>query len=293
MTSPRIHSRRRGFTLIEVLVVVAIIAILIALLLPAVQSARESARRMQCRNNMMNIGLAIQNYHGAHRTLPPGTVDYSGPITTGQNKGYRMSWVAQILPYLDEANVYSKIDFNVPAHDPANATIAAHRIGLLTCSSNPRGNVFCYAGVHHDVEAPIDFDNHGVFFLNSLIRLPEDVPDGLGYTLFVGEMEGSPVWLSGDNRTLRNTGSPPADSSTVAGLQYGVTGSPPPGAETEENADPAAAGANLVGGFNSVHSGGANFALGDGGVRFISSNVDTDLFRRLGHRKDGGLVGAF
>jgi prepilin-type N-terminal cleavage/methylation domain-containing protein/prepilin-type processing-associated H-X9-DG protein len=293
MKSLRPSAPRRGFTLIEVLVVVAIIAILIALLLPAVQSARESARRMQCRNNLMNIGLALQNYHGAHRTLPPGTVDSSGPITTGMSQGYRMSWIAQILPYLDEANAYGKIDFNLPAHDPANAAVASHRIGLLMCPSNPRGPAFCYAGVHHDVEAPIDFDNHGVFFLNSLIRLPDDVPDGLGYTLFVGEMEGAPTWLSGDNRTLRNTGTPPADSSTAAMLQYGSTGREPAGLESEEEAKSSDAAQNIVGGFNSVHAGGANFALGDGSVRFISSNVDQDLFRRLGHRKDGALVGAF
>jgi prepilin-type N-terminal cleavage/methylation domain-containing protein/prepilin-type processing-associated H-X9-DG protein len=288
--------QRRAFTLVEILVVVAIIAILISLLLPAVQSARESARRMQCRSNLMNVSIALQNYHGAHRTLPPGTVDYAGPIISGKNQGYQMSWLAQILPYLEEGNVHSKIDFNVSAYDPANATIAKHMIPLLTCSSTPRGPVISYAGVHHDVEAPIDSDNHGVLFLNSRIRLPEDVPDGLGYTLFAGEMEGTPSWLFGDNRTLRNTGTPPVNSAKVALSQYLPPGSgdaAAPGAESPDDTGPPMPPPNLVGGFSSSHAGGANFALGDGNVRFISANIDSVLFRHLGHRDDGALIENF
>lgn len=285
-------ARRRAFTLIEVLVVVAIIAILISLLLPAVQSARESARRMQCRNNLANISLALQNYHGAHRTLPPGTIDFSGPIVSTKNTGYRMSWVAQILPYLDEGNVYNKIDFSVSVYDPANTTVSQHMIPILACPSSPaRGH--CYAGVHHDVEAPIDSNNNGVLFLNSLIRLPEDVPDGLGYTLFVGEKEGPASWLVGDNRTLRNTNAPPTETVTAAIGQYPVAGGAAPGAESSESDDPNAPAVNRVGGFNSYHSAGSNFALGDGNVRFLSSNIDSDLFHRLGNRKDGALIGAF
>jgi prepilin-type N-terminal cleavage/methylation domain-containing protein/prepilin-type processing-associated H-X9-DG protein len=283
---------RQAFTLVEVLVVVAIIAILISLLLPAVQSARESARRMQCRNSLMNITIALQNYHGAHRTLPPGTVDDAGPIVSAQKQGYRMSWLAQLLPYIEAGNVHSKIDFSLSAHDPANSRLGIHVIPVFRCSSNPRPSATCYAGVHHDVEAPIDSDNHGVLFLNSRIRLPEDVPDGLGYTLFAGETEGTATWLVGDNQTLRNTGSPPTSPVGMALSQYLPTDE----SLTPENPEDTAAKApppNLVGGFSSSHASGANFALLDGNVRFISENIDNDLFRHLGHREDGALIENF
>ncbi len=283
--------RRSGFTLVEVLVVVAIISILISLLLPAVQSARESARRMQCRSNMMNLSLALQNYHGAHRTLPPGTVDHAGPVVSKQQQGYRMSWIAQLLPYIDEGNVHRKIDFGLPAFDQANVALGTHRINLLMCPSNSRGPVYCYAGVHHDVEAPIDADNHGVLFLNSSVRLPDDVPDGSSYTLLFGEMEGATTWLVGDNQTLRNTGAVPGNSAAMRLSQYA---DPSAGdGMTEEPEDPTRPLLNTVGGFNSSHSGGCNVGLGDGNVKFISEHIDADLFRRLGHRDDGSLIGAF
>jgi prepilin-type N-terminal cleavage/methylation domain-containing protein len=290
-----LHRRRRGFTLIELLVVVAIISILIALLLPAVQSARESARRMQCRNNLMNLRLALENYHGAHRTLPPGTVDFSGPIVSAQKQGYRMSWIAHILPYLDEGNLHRKIDFQKSAYDQANAIYGAHGVDLLVCPSNPGNRVSCYAGVHHDVEAPIDIDNHGVLFLNSRIRLPDDVPDGLAYTLFLGEIEGAGSWIVGDSQTLRNTGTNPSDASAFQASQYAAP--QPTGSDGLNSDDPAATPAaplpNTVGGFSSNHVSGANVAIGDGSVKFISAHIDAALFRRLGHRSDGELVGAF
>ncbi|MEZ6062733.1 MAG: DUF1559 domain-containing protein, partial [Planctomycetaceae bacterium] len=104
---------RQAFTLLELIVVIATIAILIALLLPAVQQAREHARRTQCTNNLVQIGIALQCYHQTHSVLPPGSVNQSGPVSTSV-PGYKMSWIAQILPYADMENVYRQIDFRDP-----------------------------------------------------------------------------------------------------------------------------------------------------------------------------------
>lgn len=147
----RYTSRRQtGFTLLELLVVISIVAILIALLLPAIQQAREQARRRQCMNNLMQIGIALHNYHTAHKVLPPGCVNDSGPVKEGslarkpgydmgygydsydegpeqsptdveakestseEDYGNRISWIAQILPQLGMENIYRRVDFNNP-----------------------------------------------------------------------------------------------------------------------------------------------------------------------------------
>jgi len=108
----------KGFTLIELLVVIAIIAILIALLLPAVQQAREAARRTQCRNNMKQIGLALHNYHDAHRRFPygVGTTGFAAdPIGTGSGLGNgnvvnHKGWLL-LLPFIDQAPLYNQFNF--------------------------------------------------------------------------------------------------------------------------------------------------------------------------------------
>src|SRR5687767_10434986 len=105
---------RLGFTLVELLVVIAIIGVLVALLLPAVQAARESARRMQCANNLKQIGLALVNYHDTNKWFPPGAVWRSSTAGDNDNRG---SFFVRILPFVEQQSLYNLFDFNKNTDD--------------------------------------------------------------------------------------------------------------------------------------------------------------------------------
>ena len=120
------------------------------------------ARRVQCQNNLLQLGLALANYHDAHLVLPPGTVDAAGPVRHDTRNAYLFSWTVRILPQLEQANLYRAFDFNRSIFDPANAPLHADDSympkvfscpsdGYWTKTSSPN-----YAGCHHAVSAPID-----------------------------------------------------------------------------------------------------------------------------------------
>jgi len=126
---------RLGFTLVELLVVIAIIGILIGLLLPAVQQAREAARRMQCTNNMKQIGLALHSYHDTHDCLPP---NISGAKSAGGvcESGF-FSWLAFLLPNLEQQNVYDSINFKIGMSDSCEQSGPSDYINLTISDSHP------------------------------------------------------------------------------------------------------------------------------------------------------------
>src|SRR5215218_8288732 len=102
--------RKGGFTLVELLVVIAIIAVLVGLLLPAVQSAREAARRMQCQNNLKQLGLALHNYHDTNSSFPPCMSFDPGVSDISNTPNYRANWVIRILPFAEQQNLYNAFD---------------------------------------------------------------------------------------------------------------------------------------------------------------------------------------
>jgi prepilin-type N-terminal cleavage/methylation domain-containing protein len=191
--------RMRGFTLMELMVVIAIIALLIALLLPAVQAAREAARRIQCTNNLKQIGLALHNYETALGAMPM-TMSLSG---TGNTVFYDTGWSAQarILPYLEGNPLYSAANIGVFKEDPANATVIMLTVNAFICPSEikpqPSFHDYGVSGVINYGMSGGDWfvwggfsgpQNRSAFGPNRSRRLAE-FADGLGQTLFAAEVK--------------------------------------------------------------------------------------------------------
>ena len=122
---------RRGFTLIEVLVVIAIIAVLIALLLPAVQAAREASRRLQCTNNLKQLALALNNYEHANGCYPAAFIDVPEYLLNSY------SWIVAVLPHLEQQPLYNTFNFSINAWAPPNTTVWGFQVGTIQCPSDP------------------------------------------------------------------------------------------------------------------------------------------------------------
>jgi prepilin-type N-terminal cleavage/methylation domain-containing protein/prepilin-type processing-associated H-X9-DG protein len=307
---------RPAFTLVELLVVIAIIGILIAMSLPAIQASRETARRSQCMHNLTQLSMALQDYQMAHEVFPPGVINKQGPIHSVPQGDHR-NWIVHLLPYIEELNTYRHIDQSVGVYNAKNEAARNTPIAILQCPSDaqtsttfPANN---YAAVHHDVEAPIDTDNHGMFFLNSHVRY-DDITDGPSHTLFLGEKlcdPGDLGWMSGTRATLRNTGTSPNTPLPAAVLAMASSSAQSPDAEIptadqtqregEAPAEPQHASAPstppvpsdptlYVGGFASYHPAGANFAFGDGSIRFLTDTINLQILQQLANRADGKLL---
>jgi len=321
MSFPWSSARRpnqRAFTLIELLVVIAIIAVLIALLLPAVQQAREAARRSQCKNNMKQLALAIYTYEETHRTFPLGSFS---PLFTVAN------WRAQILPYIDQGPLYSKLNFvgesfSGASLGPNNIILSGLSIPVYVCPSstlNPTvggsGNsqntlMHMYIGISGSYPDPSGavvgstsnyggfYTNNGAFAHNQITR-QADLVDGGSNTLLLGEQSGRVG--TADIRSAYYGG---WSGTSFAGA---VSGSVPNGSDSWStgltsiqypiNSKTTAGGsdspydANTV--LNSFHVGGIHVALGDGSIRFISDSTDMLTVRKLGSKNDGQVVGEF
>lgn len=271
-----------GFTLVELLVVIAIIGILVGLLLPAVQAAREAARRVSCMNNMTQIGLAIHHHDFSLEHLPSGVINPDGPIRN-QEVGQNVSWHVQILPYIEQQNLFDNFDLKAGAYAPVNEKARAAAVPTFLCPSFPGPAVVrttsgkqaatnCYVGCQDDHETPIDSDNNGLLFLNSKIRFTE-ILDGSSQTILTGEIRPgakSLGWASGTRATMRNTSS----------INEGKW---PDDCDVE-------VGSLDVGGFGSFHQGGALFTFADGSTVFLTDSIDEKLFKQFGNRADGEIL---
>lgn len=224
--------KRRGFTLIELLVVIAIIAVLIALLLPAVQQAREAARRTQCKNNLKQLGLGLHNYHETFSIFPPGGL---GGQTAASPNGFRASFFTLLLPYIDQANAYNKIDFNsyfsasgnfsltpamvdfLPTLRVPGLNCPSSELRVMAVSANPDDFVLQrpnYVGISGTVLNPADgttflasqgsigagrYVNNGLLSANSRKQF-RDIVDGSTNVIVMSE-QGRPLVDGTDNRS--------------------------------------------------------------------------------------------
>jgi prepilin-type N-terminal cleavage/methylation domain-containing protein/prepilin-type processing-associated H-X9-DG protein len=295
----------RAFTLIELLVVISIIGVLVALLLPAVQAAREAARRVQCVNNLKQIGLALNNYEGTQQVLPPGYV--SAFDATGTDLGPGWGWAAMILPQVEQASTFSAVNFSLGVEFAGNRTARLVVINAFLCptdrveSSWPAVDRDALTGApKREIcrVAPANYvgmsgfsepgpEGEGLFFRNSRVAY-RDITDGLSQTIAVGERShllGVATWSGSvtgallyddDGDSIGST-----DLETGPGMVLGHSGEGKgPGSNRSEPNQ-----------FYSLHSGrGVNFLFADGHVSYLKSTMNYKAYVALSTRSGGEAV---
>ncbi|MBN1393690.1 MAG: DUF1559 domain-containing protein [Pirellulales bacterium] len=281
----------RAFTLVELLVVITIIGILIALLLPAVQAAREAARKVQCSNNMKQMGIALHNYHLAMDCFP------SAVLYDGVSCGW--SWSALALPYAEQDATHASIDFdygyNVPPNDQEIKTFipmylcpSAAPAELVTCCIHIPGEADAaesnYVAITTYKDGTVHpyaraFDGEGVIYMNSSTNI-RDIRDGTNCTLMVGELD-----VNQDDRAwLPSTYCPNLNcyigmmwaSEAIATTAFGINSGVP---------DPDRP-------IRSHHPGGAMFLFADGHADFLSEMIDQNILIALTTRDRGEIIDA-
>lgn len=322
---------RSAFTLIELLVVIAIIGILIALLVPAVQKVRAAAALTECRNNLKQIGLALHSYESVFKKFPPGYISIPGVgYKDGQTDdwGPGWGWLAVLLPYVEQDNLFKSLKWDLPCWDPVNAAAVQTPVSIYICPSARNigptvgitdinknvlnGAVFARANYVHNVgwndiwssPAGTDYDDpvlgcNGVMYRNSRIRIAQ-VTDGMSNTVFAGERTpylADAVWAGVVPDGKHYSYNEFASSGTGGkGINYDNCGSyvgansGPSIYEYPQIIHPP----NWPGGhtdqMHSDHTGGCNILMGDGSVRFLADNIRLSTWKALCSRGDSDII---
>jgi prepilin-type N-terminal cleavage/methylation domain-containing protein len=315
--SLRSQQQPLGFTLIELLVVIAIIGVLVGMLLPAVQAAREAARRNSCGNNLKQVALALHNFESTYKSLPLGYTDPAGP-TPFQN------WVPYILPFLEEGARLESYDFKTEWWKSPNREVVINRLPVVQCPSTPfpdriqdkpettppnkTGAVtdyFAPTGVHLDINTSLPAnqqylsqqDRRGPlawYATDNKVNRMAHISDGTSNTIMIGECAGrEDVWRRGKYTPVAYTG---AIRVRARGGAWATTDNPYEiGQLTPWHASfgtiPGTVAINNSNEwghcFYSFHVGGAQFAMADGSIHFMTESMQLrllgDLITRAGH----------
>jgi prepilin-type N-terminal cleavage/methylation domain-containing protein/prepilin-type processing-associated H-X9-DG protein len=322
---PVSSTRHSGFTLIELLVVIAIIGVLIALLVPAVQKVREAANRTRCTNNLKQLSLAAHHHHDTKGQFPTGlhfvVLEEDGRYAEGTN------WKVELFPYLEQDNLYRKWDYSDCRNNVAggrNAT-TAQVLPILLCPSDPLPD----AVVHFDNEylpqyawaygyygmssyggnaGRLSYGSanmlptcDGIFYQDSRIRLA-DVSDGASNTFLFGERNHRDPEYDRVTYASQPGLAPLGGIGMWAAVMFTVTHgridaenllSPPVPINYQMPPNSVVGDGSIVRRlctYGSGHPGGANFALADGSVRFLSESIPVEILQALSTRAGGEVV---
>jgi prepilin-type N-terminal cleavage/methylation domain-containing protein/prepilin-type processing-associated H-X9-DG protein len=316
------HRPKAGFTLIELLVVIAIIAVLIALLLPAVQAAREAARRAQCTNNLKQIGLAMHGYHDAQGSFPSGYLILPGgnpimgaPDPDTRDAGPGWAWGTLLLPYMEQTPLYSALNVNLPSQHVANVTGTRASVATYLCPSvsepsktydvkSEGGTTLAtFSRSHYGANSgrsepwvyPVDDWTSladGPIYRNSRIGVSA-VTDGLSNTMFVGEHTAALSDYTWVGVIPGAVGCPTRrfafSSCDVAATQALVHSGPHPEDDPPVIYPPNSRLAKVCAMY-AEHPGGCNVLMGDGSVRFASTNISQLVWAALATRAGGEVI---
>jgi prepilin-type N-terminal cleavage/methylation domain-containing protein/prepilin-type processing-associated H-X9-DG protein len=314
--------QRCGFTLIELLVVIAIIGILVALLLPAVQAAREAARRLQCNNNLKQIGVALHNYESSYRIFPPASIGPSS--SSAPTPPFRHGWVAVTLPWIEQGGVQQEYEFLANWYDPPNAALIQLPLKTYHCPSADFGRTATSKSPAFGERTAAAWD-YGTVNVSSYVpgysgaanaerrkgvmndregSTTAAILDGTSHTLLVSECANRPqLWILGRRRTdvIAETSNYPAGlvglGETTGGVwaehQKAVSvGGASGDGTTTLGGGPCAVNCTNDWEIYAMHPGGANGLFADGSVRFLDASMPITVLGALCSRAGGEETGA-